>query len=234
MTHDRNVLVVEDEAEIRNLIQLHLTREGCSVESVSNGDDAVALFQEKDFDLIVLDWMLPGVNGIELTRWIRRSLRPLTPILFVTAKTDPEMIVLALDSGADDYITKPFDTMIFAARANALLRRYEWLKRHNHDDTGIITAGAITLNASSYDVQLAGQKLELTRSEFRLLEALMLNQGKVLSRESLIHRVQGEGVSVVGRTVDTHIFGLRKKLGDHGHLVETIRGIGYRVRNDAP
>lgn len=143
---------------------------------------------KKTFDLIVLDWMLPGMNGIELTRWSRRFQKSvLTPILFVTAKTEPEMVAMALDNGADDYITKPFDTLVFMARVNALLRRQEWLREHETNDGGQQMAiGPLILNADLCEVLLNREKIELTRSEFRLLQILMLNQGKVLSRGSKI------------------------------------------------
>lgn len=229
----KNILVVEDESEIRRLIVLHLQREGFGVDQCGDGDQARELLAKKKYDLAVLDWMLPMMSGLELTRWLRKteSGAP-TPILFVTAKAEAENIAAGLDAGADDYLTKPFDTMVLMARVNALLRRQEWLSERSSPTAaaGILTLGPLSMNTQTYEVTLAGQPLELTRSEFRLLETLMLGQGKVLSRESLIGEIQGEGVNVVGRTVDTHVFGLRKKMGEHGEIIETIRGVGYRVR----
>ena len=226
------VLVVEDESEIRQLIVLHLKREGFDVEACDDGEQARQLLTEGAFDLVILDWMLPSLSGLELTRWLRKHGGPSnTPILFVTAKTEPEHVATGLDAGADDYLTKPFDTLVLMARVNALLRRRDWLKSQPSAlAASSLVLGDLSLDSQTFEVTLAGQKLDLTRSEFRLLECLMMNQGKVLSRESLIGEIQGEGVNVVGRTVDTHVFGLRKKLGAYADTIETIRGVGYRVR----
>jgi len=153
-----------------------------------------------------------------------------TSILFVTAKTEPEHIATGLDAGADDYVGKPFDTLVLMARVNALLRRKRWLDMPKQSTTPELRVGELVLNPQTHECTLAGQLMDLTRSEFRLLESLMENQGRVLSRESLIGQIQGEGVNVVGRTVDTHVFGLRKKLNDYADMIETIRGVGYRVK----
>lgn len=229
----KRILVVEDEAEIRQLIVLHLEREGFAVDQTSDGEAARQLASRTTYDLICLDWMVPSLSGLELTRWVRkRSPKSNVPILFVTARTEPEHIATGLDAGADDYLTKPFDTLVLMARVNALLRRHEWLNAQEEAraDQPVLTVGPLAMNRHSYEVTLDGQPMDLTRSEFRLLESLMMNQGKVLSRESLIEQIQGEGVNVVGRTVDTHVFGLRKKLREHAEMIETIRGVGYRVR----
>jgi two-component system phosphate regulon response regulator PhoB len=232
----KRVLVVEDEGEIRGLIVLHLKREGFEVDEADDGEQARRLLGARPYDLAILDWMLPNLSGLELTRWIRRQNSAVSSmtVLFVTAKTEPEHVATGLDAGADDYLTKPFDTLVLMARVNALLRRKDWLLERgpaaSRSEEERLRLGALELDPRTYEVRLAGQPLELTRSEFRLLECLMMNQGKVLSREILIEQIQGEGVNVVGRTVDTHVFGLRKKLGDHAELIETIRGVGYRVR----
>lgn len=228
----KRILVVEDEAEIRRLIVLHLRREGFDVTEVGDGEEArQILLTAGTFDLIVLDWMLPSLSGLELTRWLRKNLiAKRTAILFVTAKTESEHIATGLDAGADDYIAKPFDTLVLMARVNALLRRQDWLEARASTQPTRATLGDLTMDLNSFEVTLGGQRLDLTRSEFRLLESLLLNQGKVLSREAIIEQIQGEGVNVVGRTVDTHVFGLRKKLGEYADIIETIRGVGYRVR----
>ena len=239
--NEKRVLVVEDEGEIRQLISLHLKREGFVVHEVEDGEAAMRELQDKTFHLVILDWMLPGRTGLELTRWMRTQPRfDRMPILFVTAKTDPEHIATGLDAGADDYLAKPFDTIVLMARVHALLRRNQWLnddfsradaiKAEEQASLRELKAGELVLRPDSFESFLKSDKLDLTRSEFRLLETLLANQGRVLSRESLIGEIQGEGVNVVGRTIDTHVFGLRKKLGDHGELIETIRGVGYRVR----
>lgn len=233
----KRILVVEDENEIRQLIVLHLKREGYLVDEIPDGEKATRLIASQSYQLVILDWMLPGMSGLEITRWMRgRRELDRVPILFVTAKVEPEHIASGLDAGADDYLNKPFDTLVLMARVNALIRRNQWLnevaapKAPDAPKSSRLQAGALEMDPTSYEAYLEGQKLELTRSEFRLLVCLLENQGKVLTREHLIEEIQGEGVNVVGRTVDTHVFGLRKKLGPHADLIETIRGVGYRVR----
>jgi two-component system, OmpR family, phosphate regulon response regulator PhoB len=227
----KRILVVEDETEIRQLIVLHLKREGFDVTETGDGEQARQLMSARDFDLVVLDWMLPSFSGLELTRWVRKhQAAKRTPILFVTAKTEPEHVATGLDAGADDYIGKPFDTLVLMARVNALLRRQDWLNTQPDTQPTRLIFGELSMDLNSYEVTLAGKPIDLTRSEFRLLESLLQNQGKVLSREAIIEQIQGEGVNVVGRTVDTHVFGLRKKLGEYADIIETIRGVGYRVR----
>ncbi len=234
----KRVLVVEDESEIRQLIVLHLKREGYLVDEVADGERAIRLLSTQTYHLVILDWMLPAMSGLEITRWMRaRKELDRVSVLFVTAKVEPEHIASGLDAGADDYLPKPFDTLVLMARVNALIRRNQWLTDVAGQPTAPaaaastrLQAGALEMDSSSFEAYLDGEKLDLTRSEFRLLESLLQNQGKVLTREHLIEEIQGEGVNVVGRTVDTHVFGLRKKLGVHSDLIETIRGVGYRVR----
>lgn len=238
MTSNKHILVVEDELEIRELISLHLRREGFFVKEVEDGKQAQSWLDQFEFQLVVIDWMLPERNGLEVTRWMRTQPRyDHLPILFVTARSAPEHIATGLDAGADDYLCKPFDTLVLMARVHALLRRNQWLqqqKKFNQTQaipkSRELRVGELLLLPDSYESFLQGEKLDLTRSEFRLMEALFSHQGKVLSREKLIEEIQGEGVNVVGRTVDTHVFGIRKKLKEYADLIETIRGVGYRVR----
>ncbi len=229
----KRVLVVEDELDIRQLVVLHLKREGYDVDEVGDGEQARDLLTTRQYEMVILDWMLPSLSGLDLTRWMRKhsQLAQRTPVLFVTAKTEPEHVATGLDAGADDYIAKPFDTLVLMARVNALLRRQDWLRSQPGQQSPRLVLGELILNTQTFEVTMSGERLELTRSEFRLLESLLQNQGKVLSRESIIEQIQGEGVNVVGRTVDTHVFGLRKKMGKYADLIETIRGVGYRVRN---
>lgn len=230
------VLVVEDETEIRDLIALHLKREGHQVEAVSSAEDALALLEKKHFELVALDWMLPGASGVDVLQRVRRMKdRSDLAILMVTAKAEAQDIVEGLEAGADDYLTKPFEPTVLLARVRALLRRN---RRGNHleksGDHSILRAGGLSLCPETYEVKCKcngnDEPVQLTPSEFKLLHALVLNRGRVLTRDSLIEQVQGEGVSVVGRTVDTHVFGLRKKLGSCADVIETVRGIGYRVK----
>lgn len=227
----KNVLVVEDEAEIRQLIAIHLRREGYHVDEVGNGEAALRALSENEYQVVILDWMLPQMSGLEICQWMRSKERlQKLPILMVTAKVEPEHIAAGLDAGADDYLPKPFDTLVLKARVNALVRRYQWLQAAQQVGAKKIIIGALTLKPEEFEIFLENTKLDLTKSEYKLLETLMTNQGKVLSRERLIQEIQGSDVNVVGRTIDTHVFGLRKKLGDHANIIETIRGIGYRVK----
>lgn len=234
-TSPKRVLVVEDETEIRELIALHLRRGSYLVDDIASGDVARNQLSRQSYDLVILDWMVPGLSGLELTRWIRteEGLKQI-PILFVTAKTDPEHVATALDAGADDYLAKPFDTLVLMARVNALMRRKIWIEetqeQKKEESSFAVQIGDLKLHSEGFEVFLRDEKLDLTKSEFKLLEALMLSQGKVLTRKKLIELIQGDGVNVVGRTVDTHVFGLRKKIKDHADLIETIRGVGYRVK----
>jgi two-component system phosphate regulon response regulator PhoB len=229
------VLVIEDEDEIRDLIALHLKREGLVVEAVASAEDGLGRLAAGRFDLLALDWMLPGVSGIEVARTLRRDKSRDLAILMITARADTEDIIAGLEAGADDYLTKPFDPNILMARVRALLRR----NRRPQEAGGAsaptdptIRVGNLTLNSETYEVKCDDQAIAVTPSEFKLLLALVQSRGRVLTRDSLISQVQGEGVSVVGRTVDTHIFGLRKKLGACADVIETVRGIGYRVKAD--
>ncbi len=225
--HSLKVHVVEDEFEIRELMALHLSRQGYSVTESGSSEEAIEKMKTQKFDLLILDWMLPGMSGVEfLDRLKTLKLNP--RVLMVTAKSEPQDIVFGLEKGADDYLTKPFDPSVFLARVKVLLRRegqsptnpqhFEW--------------AGLKLNFDAYEVYLDGQQLHFTPSEYKLLATLIQCQGRVLTRDQLIERVQGEGISVTGRTVDTHIFGLRKKLGAWADHIDTIRGIGYRFKSD--
>ncbi len=233
----KRVLVVEDEPEIRELIVLHLQREGHSVDAVGSVEEANKLLNQVTCDLLVLDWMLPGSSGVEMARGIRKTPASIDlPILMVTARAEAADIVEGLEAGADDYLAKPFEPSVLIARVRALLRRS---RRQATDDESNpapaaveLKLGQLTLNTETYEAKCGASLLTLTPSEFKLLVALAHNRGRVLTRDSLISQVQGEGVSVVGRTVDTHIFGLRKKLGDCADVIETVRGIGYRVKSE--
>jgi two-component system phosphate regulon response regulator PhoB len=221
------VLLVEDENDILKLMTLHLRREGYEVISAEDGERGLKLAREESFHLAVVDWMLPGRSGLELCKEIAGEI----PILMVTARTDPADIVRGLDSGADDYVTKPFEIPVFLARVRALLRRGQ-NKPQGEQAGGWGHLGELQVYPERHEVWMGQQQLHLTVSEFKLLLALLRNRGKVLSRSRLIELVQGEDVNVTSRTIDTHIFGLRRKLGASADLVETIRGVGYRVKEE--
>jgi DNA-binding response OmpR family regulator len=220
------VLVVEDESEIRELISLLLLRQGHRVQQCSSALEGLDQLRRNNFDLIVLDWMLPQMSGIEFLKQIAGMK---IPVLMVTAKTEPADIVQGLEAGADDYITKPFETSVLTARVKALLRRTQKAQASEATKSQL-KVGGIAMNMDTYEVLLKGEQIHLTPSEFKILSEMILNQGRVLTRDQLIETVQGEGISVTGRTIDTHVFGLRKKLDTEADWIETIRGVGYRVR----
>jgi two-component system phosphate regulon response regulator PhoB len=238
-TQRSKVLVIEDEDDVRDLVVLHLKREGYQVVAEEDAEKALVHLRADSasaVDLAVVDWMLPDMSGLDLTRWIREQKLSL-PVLMVTARADSTDIVRGLESGADDYVTKPFEIPVFLARVRSLIRRSRLIGTSPEgvdveSDEARLKIGELELDGASYDVMIAGEKLSLTPSEFKLLQALMRNQGRVLSRDRLIELVQGEGVSVVDRAIDTHVFGLRKKLGSHADFIETVRGVGYRMKGD--
>lgn len=228
-----HVLVVEDEQEIRELMALHLLRQGYKVQECASAEDAQVELSRGVYNLVVLDWMLPGMSGYELIEQIKKSSAS-TNILMVTAKTEPQDIVSGLERGADDYLTKPFDPSVFLARVRSLLRRSQGAATSaTPADKDQLVVGQLHVNLKSYEVKVGSEFLHLTPSEFKLLTTMLESQGRVLTRDQLIDNIQGEGINVTGRTIDTHVFGLRKKLGTWSDNIETIRGVGYRVKMDS-
>ena len=228
------VLIVEDETDIGRLLKLKIESMGNKAEWVISGEEALESMKERNYHLLILDWMLPGLSGVELIQMIRaeKSMKD-TPILMLTAKSDPENIVEAFELGADDYVTKPFRPEILEARIGALLRRAKRTRQEkNRDRNDEMITGPLKVSLKTYKASLDGKILDLTPSEIKLLITMLEFRGRVLTRDRLIEEVQGEGVSVIGRTIDTHVFGLRKKLGEYSKVIETVRGVGYRVRDD--
>ena len=232
------ILIVEDELDIGRLLYMQVENMGYQAEHVSSGEEALSLLNRNHYDLLLLDWMLPGLSGIEIAQLVRKmdSMKNIA-ILMLTAKSDPDNIVEGLEAGADDYVSKPFSTEILKARMASLLRRTKrseglapQAKSSGNEDE--IEVGPLKVSLKTYKAYLDGELLNLTPSEFKLLSTMLEYRGRVLTRAKLIEEVQGEGISVIGRTIDTHVFGLRKKLKDYADIIETVRGIGYRVRDD--
>lgn len=231
MLSNHKILVVEDEEDIRNLLKIYLKGYGYQVDEVRTGEEAIIKIKSNKYDLLLLDWMLPGISGVEIAK-VAKHLDNCknSGILMLTAKSEPNDIVAGLEAGADDYLTKPFDEKILAARVKALIRRVSSPQTKMQQEE--LTFGPLQISLRTYEAVLDGVPLVLTPSEFKLLATMAFNRGRVMTRDRLIEEVQGEGVSVVGRTVDTHVFGLRKKLGQHGDMIETIRGVGYRISEE--
>ena len=230
------IFLVEDEESICDILNFQLTKAGYQVEIHQNGQEALEAIQAKSAedqpDLFVLDRMLPGANGTDICKFIK-LYRPTNqkPILLLTALSKTEDIVEGLDAGADDYLTKPFETQILLARVRSLLRRSIPVTTNlSKQQSDKLQNGLITLDHVQCKVWIDQAEVELTLSEFKLLHTFMKNSGRAFSRNQLVESIQDGPVHVTDRTIDTHIFGLRKKLGEHANIIETIRGVGYRVK----
>ncbi len=225
----QKILLVEDEESLARLVSLQLRSYGYEVDLAYEGQTAIKKIADTYYDVILLDRMMPHGNGLEVLQHIRHE-GVKTPVIFVTALNSPEHIIEGLESGADDYVTKPFDERVLVSRIRSVTRRASIQNEPASVQSDVLVIQDIALNAKAFEVKIKDDKLNLTRSEFLLLQALMQQQGCVLTRKFLISTVQGEDVNVTGRTVDTHIFGLRKKMGEASELIETIRGVGYRMK----
>ncbi len=226
-----HILVVEDEQDIRDLISFQLKSEVHLVTAAESADKAVSVIERGDkIDLFIIDWMLPGsMNGLEFTKKLRaQKVYQETPVIMITALTQPENIVAGLDAGADDYITKPFDMNVLQARVRVQLRNFGSAPKTPED---LLTFGILSIQVSKCRVFVENEEITLTSTEFKILLLLAQKPGHVFTREQFINNIQGENIFVTGRTIDTHIAGLRKKLGSASNIIETIRGIGYRFKD---
>jgi phosphate regulon transcriptional regulator PhoB len=224
------VLVVEDEPDIRSLIVFHLGREGYRCRTAATGPQALAEARANRPDLVVLDLMLPELDGLDVCRRLRADPRTAQlPIIMLTAKTDEVDRVVGLEMGADDYVAKPFSPKELVARVRAVLRR-----SRSRDEGSVLRAGAITVDPARHAVDVGGGGVPLTPKEFDLLHALMEASGRVLSREHLLDHVWGyaRAGDIESRTVDVHVRRLRAKLGDEGRRIATVKGVGYRFDGD--
>ena len=221
-----NVLVVDDEPDLRDLIEYNLIQSGHTVQTANDGLDALECIQNHIPDLIVLDVMMPGLTGIQVAKRLRSEAQTSSiPIIMLTAKAQEAHELEGLDAGADDYITKPFSMPILIARIQTLARR----TNTNPSNTTQLALGPITIDLNEHQVLVDSTPIHLTITEFRLLVALIQSKGKVLSRADLISQAIGPAVTVTPRTIDVHITSLRKKLGDHANRISTIRAVGYRA-----
>jgi len=222
--------VVEDEPDIRRLITLHLERDGFRCRTASNGPEALREARAVVPDLVVLDLMLPELDGLEVCRQLRRDASTAAvPIIMLTAKSDEVDRVVGLEIGADDYVSKPFSPKELVARVRAVLRR-----TRPEPAPRVLSQSAVTLDPARHLVTLHGRSLELTPKEFDLLHALLDAAGRVLSREHLLNRVWGyaRADEIESRTVDVHVRRLRAKLGDAGARITTVKSVGYRFEVD--
>ncbi|NLX55857.1 MAG: response regulator [Planctomycetaceae bacterium] len=230
----RSILVVEDEEDIRELVSYTLLKEGYQVASVASGEEAISVAQVKPPDLIVLDLMLPGVDGLTVCQRLRAD--PQTAhmaIVMLTARGEEADIVSGLNMGADDYITKPFSRNVLLARIRAVLRNKGLRQRatgESENADGLLHIHNIVIHPGRHAVTVDGEPVELSATEFRLLHFLARKPGWVYSREQILDAVHGDNYAVTARAVDVQIVGLRRRLGAAGKHIETVRGVGYRLK----
>ena len=224
-----SILLVEDERDIQELLKFHLERENLVVEAVGDGESALRALKGRGFSLILLDLMLPGIDGLEVCR--RLKAQPETreiPIIMLTAKDSEADIVAGLEMGAADYVCKPFSPRVLMARIHAVLRRP--ITSVNENDGPVINIGPLTIDPGRHKVEIKGKEIQLTYTEFRILRLLAESPGRAFSRQQIVDQVRGESYSVTERIVDVQMVSLRKKLGNLGDWIETVRGVGYRFK----
>jgi two-component system phosphate regulon response regulator PhoB len=224
----KHVLAVEDDRDILELITFNLERDGYEVTGVSTGEDGVDAARSDSPDLILLDLMLPGIDGLEVCRRLKAD--PDTahvPVIMVTAKGEESDIVTGLELGADDYVTKPFSPKVLVARIRAVQRRREKAKVKEDD---VLRIDDVVIHPGRHEVTVNEQRLDLTFTEFRILHILARRPGWVFTRRQIVDAVHGGSYPVTERAVDVQIVGLRRKLGDSGDRIETVRGVGYRFK----
>lgn len=227
----KHILVVEDEEDILALIHYNLTREGFRSTCATSGEEALRIVQKDPPDLVILDLMLPGIDGLEVCRTLKSQAETrFVAVLMVTAKGEEADVVAGLEMGADDYVTKPFSPRILIARAQAVLRRNAGAEEPAEQPEVIKVAGLL-IHPGRNEVLVDDQSVDLTYTEFRVLQFLASRPGWVFTRYQIVNAVRGDDYSVTDRAVDVQIVGLRKKLGVYGKYIETVRGVGYRFKD---
>jgi two-component system alkaline phosphatase synthesis response regulator PhoP len=224
-----SVLVVDDEKDLLDLISYNLQRNGFKVLTATTGDAALEIASRDLPNLILLDLMLPGMNGTEVARKLKSDSRTANiPIIMLTAKSEETDVVVGLTLGADDYVTKPFSMKILLARLNTVLRRNEPVPATA--DAGTLRAGPLSIDSSKHEVAIDGLPVKLTLTEFKLLSALVSARGRVLTRHQLMDKAMGTDVFVTDRAIDVHVTAIRKKLATASWLIRTVRGVGYSLQ----
>jgi len=222
------ILVVDDEKDILELIDYNLSKNGYRVKTAISGEEALELIKENDYDLLILDLMLPGIDGFDLCKMIKADRNKSNiPVIMVTAKSEEADKVAGLEIGADHYVTKPFSPRELLAIVKATLRR----KPSKHEEEAlIIERGDMKIHTGRHEVILHDERIDLTNLEFKILVVLARKPGWVMTRYQIVDATRGEDISVTDRSVDVHIVSLRKKLGEDSNYIETIRGVGYKFR----
>lgn len=227
---NEKVLIVDDEPNILELIEFNLKKDGYEILRADTGEKAVALLKQEKPSIVLLDQMLPGIDGLGVLKKIRsnEALGDM-PVIMVTAKSEEIDKIIGLELGADDYITKPFSVRELSARVKAHLRR---AKRADSSVPAELCYKELRIDSSNYKAYIGDTELKLTLKEFELLTMLLANKAQVLTRDAILNRVWGYEYFGETRTVDVHITNLRKKLGEYGDNIETVRGVGYRFKNE--
>ncbi len=219
------IAVLDDEPDILELVSLHLRKAGFRVEGFVDATGFYTALGREVPDLVVLDLMLPDADGLDICRYLRRETRTAAvPIIMLTARVEETDRVLGLESGADDYVVKPFSPRELVARVRAVLRRLDAVRRGE----GVVTVGDLSLDPQGFRVTVRGEPVDLTATEFRILEILVRGPHRVFTRDQLIEGVWGYDKPVIDRTIDTHVRNLREKLGSEGEQIRTVRGVGYK------
>jgi len=223
------ILIVDDEQDIIELIKYNLKNEGYSILTAQTGEQAIKIARQSQPDLMVLDLMLPGIDGLEVTKYLKNSEQTQDmPIVMLTAKGEESDIVTGLELGANDYISKPFSPKVLVARIRAILRRRK--KAFTDTPDRIKQEGDMTIDRARHEVTIEGRVVDLTLSEFELLFFLADKKGWVFTRGQIVDAIRGENYAVTERSIDVIIVGLRKKLKNYASAIETVRGVGYRFR----
>jgi two-component system phosphate regulon response regulator PhoB len=224
---DELILVVEDEEDIQELLEYTLLNAGYRVDVTDRGEEALEIVQEHSPSLMVLDLMLPGLDGLEVCRRLKGDeVTSEMPVIILTAKGEEEDVIAGFDAGADDYVTKPFSPKVLAARVAAVLRRSPETRP---DAEGAVNYGEIRIHPGRHEVTVEGESIPLTHTEFRILHFLASRPGWVFSRTQIVRAVHGEDYPVTGRSVDVQVASLRKKLGPAAQHISTVRGVGYKL-----
>ncbi len=227
------ILVVDDEKDIVDILKYNLVKENeFDVLTASNGKDAIEIVESEKPDLILLDIMMPEINGFDVCKRLKTSHSTMNiPIIFLTAKDNEIDEIIGLELGADDYIVKPISPRKVLARVKSVIRRTQAETEQFTDKVEYIKFKNLEIDTISHTVKIDDEEIFFPKKEFKLLHYLLVNRGKVLSREVLLNQIWGENLYVVDRTVDVHIAKVREKLGDYSHYIETIKGLGYRFNN---
>ncbi|MFK7825965.1 MAG: response regulator [Oligoflexales bacterium] len=224
-----SILIIEDDPDILELLEYNLKKQRFKVFSAMDGESGIHLTKKQQLDLIILDIMLPGIDGLEVCKQLRwEQSKTYIPIIMLTAKSQESDIIVGLELGADDYLTKPFSPQELVARIRAVLRRQDI---QTEEQVAPIRIGKVEITPDQYQVTHDGHQVQFTLSEFKLLQALANKPGKVFTREQLLSFLSDQETYVIDRNIDVHIRAIRKKLKESGKIIQTIRGIGYKCQN---